>query len=76
MDEQYFIELLQTLNPKNECGKIVVIVRCGVGSIRNTMKNLIDWKKQYKLNFQWVCDPMHGNTKKINGVKVRIIEDI
>lgn len=68
--------IITILNPKNECGKIVLIPRAGVESINEFLVTLIEMVKKNNFNVIWVSDPMHGNTKSINGIKVRYVEDI
>ena len=68
-------ELILTLNPKNEKGKICVISRMGE-NIQNSLPKLIDIVEQEKLNVIWICDPMHGNGKNIKGIKTRYYQDI
>jgi 3-deoxy-7-phosphoheptulonate synthase len=60
-DEQ-FLQLVQTLNPSNEEGKLLVIIRMGQANLSSRLNHLIDVKLKNKLNFLFVTDPMHGNT--------------
>ena len=69
------VDLILTLNPKNEKGKICLISRMG-DNIQNSLPELIDIVEQQKLNVIWVCDPMHGNGKNVNGIKTRYYKDI
>lgn len=69
------VDLIMTLNPKNEQGKICLISRMG-SQIENSLPDLIDIVQQQGLNVVWVCDPMHGNGKVVEGIKTRYFEDI
>ena len=69
------IELITTLNPTNEHGKICVISRMGP-HIKSSLPTLIDMVEKEKLNVIWVCDPMHGNGKIVDGIKTRYYDDI
>ena len=69
------IDLILTLNPKNEKGKICLITRMGT-NIKKYLPTLIDTIEKQNLNVIWICDPMHGNGKNINGIKTRYFEDI
>lgn len=40
LDEE-FLTLVKTLNPLNEQGKLLVIIRMGVGNIQEKLKHLI-----------------------------------
>ena len=71
------IKLIKTLNPKNEVGKIVLIVRMGAKKIIELLPSII--KKVRKSGFYvvWSCDPMHGNTEKAkSGFKTRNFKNI
>ena len=69
-------KLIRILNPLNEEGKIILISRMGK-EITKTLPSLVYIIKKRKLNVIWICDPMHGNTVKLeNGIKTRYIEDI
>ena len=57
-----FYELVTLLNPQNESGKLLVIVRMGKDLIHSKLDELISMKKKEGLNFLFVTDPMHGNT--------------
>ncbi|MEO6572569.1 MAG: 3-deoxy-7-phosphoheptulonate synthase, partial [Polyangiaceae bacterium] len=70
-------DLLRTLNPTHEKGKIVLIVRMGAGKVETKLPPLIAAIRKAELKVLWVSDPMHGNgmvTK--SGVKTRNFEDI
>ena len=69
------LDLIMTLNPNNEHGKICLITRMGP-YIENSLPYLIDIVQQHKLNVIWICDPMHGNGKVVDGIKTRYFEDI
>ena len=69
------IRLLNILNPINESGKIILIIRMG-DKIRNKLPELIEIVKLFGKKVTWVCDPMHANGKVANGVKTRYMYDI
>ena len=54
--------LLQTLNPENKWGKIVLVTRFGKEHIEKSLPPLIRALKDEKSRVLWCCDPMHGNT--------------
>ncbi len=70
------ISVIKKLNLNNEDGKITLTIRSGIKSINNFLPKLITKIKSEKLNVLWVVDPMHGNTKKINNIKIRYLEEI
>ena len=69
------IQLINILNPLNESGKIVLITRMG-SKLRYKLPYLINGVKEHDLKVTWVCDPMHGNGKIMDGIKTRFLYDI
>lgn len=77
IQNQELVNLIRTLNPENECGKITLITRFGVDTIRDHLPRLIKTIRRNHLSVVWCCDPMHGNTKTIeNNIKTRFYDDI
>lgn len=78
----YLIDLLKTLNPDNEEGKIMLITRMGAKKVNEGLPPIVKAIKQSAQNVTWSCDPMHGNTYTAegSGVKTRnfdaILEEI
>lgn len=75
-NEKDFLDTFKKLNPENEKGKIIIIIRFGSKNVEKYLPKLIQIKKENKLNFLWVCDPMHGNTVSENGKKTRNYETV
>jgi 3-deoxy-7-phosphoheptulonate synthase len=70
-------ELVETLNPDDEPGRLTLIHRMGVGGIGQHLPRLIEAVKATGRRVLWVCDPMHGNTEKLgSGVKTRRFANI
>jgi 3-deoxy-7-phosphoheptulonate synthase len=65
--------LINVLNPRNEKGKIVLIIRMGT-FIQEYLPALLKLNKAY--NIVWMSDPMHGNTKEFSNIKTRYLKDI
>ena len=64
MDPEDLIRLCQKLNPKNEAGRLNVIVRMGANNVGEGMPKLIRAVEKEGVKVLWSCDPMHGNTIK------------
>ena len=76
-DIDEIIEVVKALNPSNEKGKIILIVRMGVGKILSKFPQILERFATSDLNVIWQIDPMHGNIIKLeNGYKTRRVEDI
>ena len=71
------LNLIETLNPNHEAGKIVLITRMGVDEVESMLSPLIKAVKKEGHPVIWSCDPMHGNTFSTNSsVKTRRFSDI
>jgi 3-deoxy-7-phosphoheptulonate synthase len=70
------IKLIDRLDPDGEPGRLTLITRMGVASIRDCLPSLIRAVKATGRLLVWSCDPMHGNTQTIEGVKTRAFDDV
>jgi len=77
MKPDELIELIKILNPDNEEGKLVLIVRMGAKKIDELYPPLLKAVIDAKLNVIWTIDPMHGNVEKTeDGIKTRDFNNI
>jgi len=77
MGEDELIELIDALNPKNEEGRLNLIVRMGASEIRKYFPKLLKRVRDEGKNVVWSCDPMHGNVEKSSsGFKTRDFDNI
>jgi len=77
MEEDELIELIDTLNPDNEEGRLNLIVRMGADKIREYFPKLLKRVSDEGKNVVWSCDPMHGNVEKSSsGFKTRDFDNI
>lgn len=77
MKEDELIRLIDALNPKNEAGRLNLIVRMGHEKVADIFPNLLKRVKEEGKNIVWSCDPMHGNVEKApNGYKTRDFANI
>ena len=64
--------LIESLNPENESGKIILITRFGHELVGSRLKEYIQAVRAKGLNVVWSADPMHGNGDKTSaGIKTR-----
>src|SRR3954447_1715894 len=71
------LKLIDALNPANEPGRIVMIVRMGAGKVAEKLPPLVRAVKRAGKSVIWSCDPMHGNTVTAsNGRKTRDFDNI
>ncbi|MDF1647109.1 MAG: 3-deoxy-7-phosphoheptulonate synthase [Legionellaceae bacterium] len=71
------VQLIQTLNPEQEAGRILLITRLGIKHIAHVLPQLIQTTQAHKMAVTWSCDPMHGNTEiTAEGIKTRHTDNI
>ena len=70
-------KLLDVLHPTNEVGRLTLIHRYGADKIADELPKLIDAVQTTGKKVLFICDPMHGNTKKTEaGIKTRSFDAI
>jgi 3-deoxy-7-phosphoheptulonate synthase len=66
------LRLLDTLDPLNRPGRLVLISRMGAGVLPRRLPQLVNAVKRAGRSVVWCCDPMHGNTvQSPSGYKTR-----
>ncbi len=70
------LALCEALNPEQIPGRLTLITRMGADKITETLPPLLEAVRDSGHPVVWACDPMHGNTFSVNGVKTRDLEDI
>ncbi|EGD74339.1 3-deoxy-7-phosphoheptulonate synthase [Salpingoeca rosetta] len=77
-DPSELVQLIQRLSPSNEPGRITLITRFGVDKVKALLPPVIRAVQGAGLTVVWECDPMHGNTRKVegSGIKTRSFEDV
>ncbi|MCP4758818.1 MAG: 3-deoxy-7-phosphoheptulonate synthase class II [Planctomycetes bacterium] len=77
-DMQPFLnKLIDTLHPDDEPGRLTFIHRYGAERVAEYLPALIEGAKATGRTVLFVCDPMHGNTRKTEaGIKTRRFDDI
>jgi 3-deoxy-7-phosphoheptulonate synthase len=72
ISESDLLRLIDTLNPKNDAGRLTLIARFGAGQVAEHLPRLIRAVEREGRKVVWSCDPMHGNTvKSATGYKTR-----
>jgi len=71
-------ELVKTLNPNKEEGKLMLITRYGAGKVEDTLPGHIEAVKASGVPVVWQCDAVHGNgiVAKSNKYKTRQCSDV
>jgi len=69
--------LVERLDPDRRPGRLTLITRLGVDRIGDLLPPLVEKVQAGGHQVVWVCDPMHGNTRKVAaGHKTRSFDDI
>jgi 3-deoxy-7-phosphoheptulonate synthase len=77
MDDQWLQQLVTTLNPHNQPGRLTLIHRFGVKDVEKSLPRVIAAVRRTGHTVLWCCDPMHGNTEtSTGGLKTRRFENI
>lgn len=77
MDEDDLLALIDRINPRDQPGRLVLIVRMGADHLEHNLPRLIRRVKREGRTVTWVTDPMHGNTTVTReGYKTRDLDDI
>ncbi|MRJ02740.1 MAG: 3-deoxy-7-phosphoheptulonate synthase class II [Epsilonproteobacteria bacterium] len=77
MEVDELLKLIERLNPKNEAGRLTLIVRMGADKIGKLFPPLLKGVQESGKEVVWSIDPMHGNTYKTEkGLKTRDFEKI
>lgn len=74
---EVILRIAERLNPDNEPGRLVFIHRYGAERIAGELPPVIEAMRREGRRLLWICDPMHGNTRRTqNGYKTRSFDDI
>ncbi|HYD32115.1 MAG TPA: 3-deoxy-7-phosphoheptulonate synthase class II, partial [Azospirillaceae bacterium] len=77
LDPEELVRLIDILNPTDEAGRVVLIVRMGADKVEEKLPGLIRRVQREGRTVVWSCDPMHGNTiKSASGYKTRPFDRI
>lgn len=71
MDPDGLLALAERLEPANRAGRLVLIGRFGASLIGTKLPPLMRAARSAGLKVHWMIDPMHGNTERAGGRKVR-----
>jgi len=77
MEGDDLLRLMETLNPKDEPGRLTLYGRFGHDKIAERLPRLMEATKRSGRSVVWATDPMHGNTlTAANGYKTRPFDRI
>jgi 3-deoxy-7-phosphoheptulonate synthase len=70
------IRISEVLNPRNEPGRLTLVTRLGSEDVEEVLPPIVRKVTDEGRAVTWVCDPMHGNTIRTNGLKTRRFDAI
>jgi 3-deoxy-7-phosphoheptulonate synthase len=70
------LAIAEKLNPQHIAGRLTLISRMGAGKVRDALPPLVEKVNAAGQPVVWACDPMHGNTRDVHGVKTRHFDDV
>ena len=71
------LQLIESLDPEREPGRLTFIARMGAANVREKLPPLVEAVRDAGAKVVWVTDPMHGNTITAkNGYKTRRFDDV
>ena len=71
------LRLCERLNPERLPGRLTLIARLGAARVREVLPPLIAAIRDAGHPVVWVCDPMHGNLRRLpDGRKTRHFDDV
>jgi 3-deoxy-7-phosphoheptulonate synthase len=76
IDEDGLLRLLDILDPERQPGRVTLISRLGSKLVRERLPWLMRWVAREGLRPVWCVDPMHGNTRVVDGLKTRLVDEI
>ena len=77
MTREWLTQLIDILHPDDEPGRLTLIVRLGHQRVADQLPEFIETVRATGKTVLWTCDPMHGNTEKLDsGIKTRRFDNI
>ncbi len=76
IDPEQLLALLDRIDAARTPGRVMLIARLGHFMIADRLGGLMEAVRRAGHPALWLCDPMHGNNRMIDGVKTRLIPDL
>lgn len=76
MEAGELLKLIEVLDRDNEAGRLTLIPRMGRDKVGEALPSLMRAVRREGRAVSWCVDPMHGNTRVIDGRKTRLLPDI
>lgn len=76
MAPDQLLRLLERIDERREAGRIMLIARLGHDKVGKLLQPMMDAVAAAGHPVLWLCDPMHGNNRSIDGMKFRLLADM
>jgi 3-deoxy-7-phosphoheptulonate synthase len=76
IDAEQLLALIERINPERTPGRVMLVTRLGHETIADRLGPLMEAVRDANHPALWLCDPMHGNNRTIDGVKTRFVSEI
>ena len=76
LEADELLRLIDRLDPGNEPGRLTLIPRLGRDRIADRLPQWMQAARKEGRDLLWCVDPMHGNTRIVDGRKTRLLDDI
>ena len=76
IEPDQLLALLDRIDAERTPGRIMLVARLGHEKIADRLDPLMEAVRGAGHPALWLCDPMHGNNRTIDGVKTRLVAEI
>jgi len=76
IDADELMTLLDRIDAGRTPGRIMLVARIGHERVAERLGRLMEAVRDAGHPALWLCDPMHGNNRSIDGVKTRLVPDL
>ncbi|MGI8931359.1 MAG: 3-deoxy-7-phosphoheptulonate synthase [Sphingomicrobium sp.] len=76
IEPDQLLSLLESIDAARTPGRIMLVARLGHDRIAGRLGRLMEAVRGAGHPALWLCDPMHGNNRTVDGVKTRLVPDL
>ncbi|MEO5971873.1 MAG: 3-deoxy-7-phosphoheptulonate synthase [Sphingomicrobium sp.] len=76
LDPDQLLSLLESIDAARTPGRIMLVARLGHDLVADRLGGLMEAVRGAGHPALWLCDPMHGNNRTVEGVKTRLVPDL
>lgn len=76
INPEQLLALLDRIDAARTPGRVMLVTRLGHEIIADHLGGLMEAVRSAGHPALWLCDPMHGNNRTVDGVKTRLVSDL